>query len=126
MMPTTRAASTPSRKVTISASNMGRSPRRRSRRRQRAQGFRAKVAQAGDLQRVPRRHETVSAADLPLERRDTLADELDDPAAAGAHQVVVLLAGVDVLVKEAPAAQPLLAGEPALHQQVEVAVHRGP
>src|SRR5215203_867373 len=131
MMPTTRAASTPSRRVTISASNMDRPPHRRMHRRRQTTalalgGFRATVAEARDLQRVPRWHKTVSAADLRLQRRDARADELDDAPATHAHQVVVLLPGVDVLVEEAPAAQPLLAGEPALHQQVEIAIDRGP
>src|SRR5215203_7136662 len=126
MMPTTRAASTPSRKVTISASNMGRPPRRRSRHRHRLHGLSANVAKAGDLQRVPGWHEPMGAADLRLQRRNARADQLDHSPAAGAHQVVVLLPGMDVLVEETPAAQPLLAGEPALHQQVEIAVHRGP
>jgi hypothetical protein len=40
--------------------------------------------------------------------------------------MVVLLPGVHVLVEVAAAAQPLLAGQAALHQQVEVAVHGGP
>src|SRR5262245_49363230 len=98
MMPTTRAASTPSRRVTISASNMDRPGGRNGRRHPALQargGLRAAVAEAGDLQGVAHRHEAVRAADLRLQRRDSRADELDDPAAAGAHQVVVMLPGVN-------------------------------
>src|SRR5262245_64701127 len=123
MMPTTSAASTPSRRVTMSASNMSRLPDRRARRAR--GGLRARLAEAGDLQRVAHRHEAVRAADLRLQRRDARAHELDHPAATGAHQMIVLLAGVDVLVEEAAAPQALLAGEAALHQQIQVAVHRG-
>src|SRR6185312_463593 len=126
MIPTTRAASTPSRKVTMNASNMGRLLAARLRLHGLLGRLRAGVAQAGDLQRVARRHEAVGAADLPLERRDARADELHHPATAGAYQVVVLLPEVHVLVEEAAAAQPLLAGETALHQEVEVAVDGGP
>src|SRR6185369_2426670 len=122
MIPTTSAASTPSRKVTISASNMGRSS---------ACGdagrllLRALIAQAADLQGVARGDEAVRAADLRLEGREAGADELDDPAAAGAHQVIVLLAAVHVLVEEAVALQALLARQAVGHQQVEIAVDRG-
>src|SRR6185295_17065486 len=104
MMPTTRAASTPSRSATISASNMDHPPRRRRRRdavRRRRGGFRAAEAEARDLQRVPHRHEAVRTADLRLQGSDPRADELHHPAAAGAHQMIVLLAGVNVLVEEA-------------------------
>src|ERR1700686_4487081 len=83
MIPTTRAASTPSRKVTMNASNMGRLPAElRPGGCARLGRLSAQVAQAGDLQRVARRHEAVGAADLPLERRDPRADELHYPAAA--------------------------------------------
>src|SRR5436309_8915441 len=126
MIPTTRAASTPSRRVTMKASNMGRHLPARLSRVGRGGRLRAAVAQAGDLQRVARRDEAVGAADLPLQRRDPQADELHHPAAAGAHQVVVLLAEVHVLVEETPAAQPLLARQAALHQQVEVTVDGRP
>src|SRR3954469_25248221 len=117
MMPTTSAASTPSRKVTMNASNMG---RLLAARRRLGRGGRTLIAQAGDLKRVARRHEAVGAADLPLERRDSGADELHHPAAAGTHQMIVLLPEVHVLVEEAAAAQPLLASQAGLHQQVEI------
>src|SRR5690348_8009805 len=123
MIPTTRAASTPSRSVTISASNMD--GLRRARGGAGLRRLRAEIAEAGDLERVPRRHEAVGAADLGLERRDPRAHELHHPAAPGAHEVVVLLARMDVLVKESPAPQPLFPGQAALDQEVQVAVHRG-
>src|SRR5436309_1729586 len=124
MIPTTRAASTPSRSVTTSDSNMGRGSLRDGGRPVRLV-LRAGVAEAVDLQRVPRGDEAVGAADLGLQRDDPGADELDHPAAAGAHQVIVLLAAVHVLVEEPVALQPLLARQAALDQQVEVAVDRG-
>src|SRR5436305_15001342 len=104
MIPTTRAASTPSRRVTMNASNMGRGLLAHPRPSGGGRGdpgrhLRAAVAQTRDLQRVARRDEAVGAADLPLQRRDPQADELHHPAAAGAHQVVVLLAEVHVLVE---------------------------
>src|SRR4029079_5332722 len=105
MMATMRAASTPSRRVTISASTM-RPPAELGPRPALRLGLRrrAPVAEPGDLKRVPRRLEAMGAADLGLEGGDAGADELDHPAAAGADQVVVvLLAAVDVLVGEAPA-----------------------
>src|SRR6185436_9536830 len=97
MIPTTSAASTPSRRVTIRASSM------------RSLLRRALIAQAADLQGMAGRKEAVGAADLALQCHDARADELDHPAAPGAHQVVVLLAAVHVLVEEAVALQPLLA-----------------
>src|SRR5437764_253474 len=119
MIPTTRAASTPSRRVTMKASNMGRHLPVHPRLSGGGRGgrLRAAVAQAGDLQGVARRDEAVGAADLPLQRRDPQADELHHPATAGAHQVVMLLSEMHVLVEETPAAQPLLARQAALHQQ---------
>src|SRR6185369_10913133 len=127
MIPTMRAASTPSRRVTISDSNMGRSlpgPPGSSGG-HRSPRFRAAVAEAGDLQRVVRRHETVGAADLGLERGDPRAHELHHPAAGRAHQVIVALPAVDVLVEETPARELLLRGETALDQEVQVPVDGG-
>src|SRR5687767_2246698 len=101
MMPTTSAASTPSRNVTISASNMGRPSGSHGQRRRRRKYFRgflgAGVAEAGDLQRVVGGHEAVGPADLRLERHDARAHELDHPPAARAHEMVVLLPGMNVL-----------------------------
>src|SRR6185295_18546149 len=79
----------------------------------------AGVAQAGDLQLVVGGRETVGAADLGLQRGDAGTDELDDAAARGADEVVVLLAGMDVLEELAARAHPLLAHEAGAHQQVE-------
>src|ERR1700724_544959 len=130
MMPTTRATSIPSRRVTIRASSMvarcsrlgrgaaiaGSAAARRG----------ARLTEAVDLQTVGAGHEAVSAADLRLQGGDPGAQELHHPAADRAHQVVVPLPAVDVLVEVTPAAEPLLAGKAARHQQVQVAVHRGP
>src|SRR5436305_4489557 len=125
MIPTTRAASTPSRSVTTSDSNMGRGSLRDGGRPVRLV-LRAGVAEAVDLQRVPRGDEAVGAADLGLQRDDPGADELDHPAAAGAHQVIVLLAAVHVLVEEPVALQPLLARQAPLDNQAEVALTLAP
>src|SRR5688500_3829173 len=122
MMPTTSAASTPSRRVTTRASNTGRLRSAAARRRL---GLGAADADAVDAQRVPARHEAVGAADLGLQGGDPRAHELDHPAAAGADEVVVVLAGVDVLVEVAPAPEPLLARQAAGDQEVEVAVDGG-
>src|SRR5690606_9208333 len=89
-------------------------------------GRRAAVAQAVDLQRAALGHEAVGAADLRLQGVDARADELDDAAAGAADEVVVLLAGVEVLVDEATLSEAALADEAAGDHQLEVAVHRGP
>src|SRR5947199_2728491 len=126
MIPTTSTASTPSRSVTINASNMRHPPR--SRRRGQAVGhslLRAAVAEPGDLQRVPGRHEAVRPADLRLERDDPRADEFHHPAAPRAYQMIVLLPRVHVLVEEPAAPQAGLARQAALHQEVQVPVDRG-
>ena len=70
-------------------------------------------------------NEAVGAADLGLQRGDARAHELHHPAALGAHQVVVALAVVDVLVEEPVAPQAYLAHQAAVHQQVQVAVDGG-
>src|SRR5258708_5681939 len=123
MMPTTRAASTPSRRLTISASNMDAPPLSGIAGHPLRLG--AALAQAVDLQAVARRHEAVSAADLRLQRRDAGAHELHHAAAPGAYQVIVPLAAMNVLEQEAAAPETLLAGESAGHQQLQVAVDRG-
>src|SRR4051812_27043900 len=128
MMPTTRAASTPSRKVTTNASNMGGLSRGRPGRQpgaRRCIGARARVAEAADLQRVTPRLEPVGAADLALQRGDARAHELDHPPAAGADQMIVMLAAMDMLVEEAVLPEALLAGEAALDEEIEVAIDRG-
>src|SRR6202040_851658 len=117
MMPTTRATSIPSRRVTIRASSM---VARRSRlgmgaaiARRAAARRGARLAEAVDLQAVGAGHEAVRAAELRLQGSDPGAQELHHPAADRADQVVVPLPAVDVLVEVAPAAEPLLAGEAA-------------
>src|ERR1700680_4478678 len=85
----------------------------------------ARLAEPVDLQAVGAGQEAVSAADLRLQSGNPGAQELHHPAADRADQVVVPLPAVDVLVEEAPAAKPLLAGEAARHEQIQVGVHRG-
>jgi hypothetical protein len=162
MMPTTRATSTPSRKLTIRASNMVPPPLRGisgpprcqaacatlaflaalaardtlatlpalAALAARSQGTAVRggagLAQPVDLQAVGARHEAVSAADLRLQRGDSRAQELHHPAADRAYQVIVPLPAVNVLVEVAPAPEPLLAGETARHQQIEIAVDGRP
>jgi hypothetical protein len=69
--------------------------------------------------------ETVGATDLGAQRDDARADELDHPAAAFADQMIVLLAGVDVLVESVTRAQALAANQAALDEQIEVAIDGG-
>src|SRR5690349_2193142 len=112
MMPTTRAASTPSRRVTTRASNMQGSsadpgPGGPGGNRDGNLDASALVAETADLESVAGRHETMGAADLGLERGDAGAHELDHPAAAGADEVIVMLAAVHVLVEETVLPEPL-------------------
>lgn len=69
--------------------------------------------------------ELVRPTDLRLHRHDARADELDHPPAVAADQMVVPLAGVDVLVEVAIASQPVASHQPAGDQQIEVAVNGG-
>src|SRR5687767_12133825 len=110
MIPTTRAASTPSLSVTTNASNTNTSHRLKSRLRSHAV-----VAEPADLERVARGLEPVRPADLRLESDDAGAHELHYPAAAGADQVVMMLAAMDVLVEEPVAPEALLADQAAVH-----------
>src|SRR6476619_6246626 len=80
MIPTTSAASIPSRSVTISASNMER-PRKSA-------AFRAVPP---DLMRVVRHSELLPPADILLEPFDLAALELQDPAAPEADHVIVVV-----------------------------------
>src|SRR4029453_5334761 len=104
--PTTRAASIPSRRVTISASNMEtfsvrlpgppgggrRDPRAGSLRCGRHARAVAALAVAADLGGVAGHAELVPGADLVLEPLDVPALELDDRAAAQAYHVIVVVA----------------------------------
>ncbi len=69
--------------------------------------------------------EVVGEADLPLLLLQLGVVELDDPAALGAHHVVVPLAGGDPLVHVVLAAQTRLAGKAALDEEVQRAVDGG-
>jgi len=82
-------------------------------------------ADTEDLELMPGRLESMGPADLHLEGRDARGDELDHPAALGAHQVVVVLPRVDVLVEIASAAQTVAAHQTAFDQQIEVPVDGG-
>ena len=64
----------------------------------------------------------MSAADLPLHRFDHRADELDNATAFATDQVIVMLPHVHVLVQMPVSTEPVLAHQPALHEEVEVAV----
>src|SRR5437867_8130079 len=100
MMPTTSAASIPSRSVMISASN---TPRPRAVRPPlRAGGerrlHRAGPAAAADLVHVPGHPEPLAAADFFLKPLDLAAFELDDPAARETDHVIVVVAAHHHLV----------------------------
>lgn len=69
--------------------------------------------------------EAVGTADLGLHGEDAGTDELDHPAATPADQMVVPLAGVDVLVEVAVAAQAIAPHQAAGDEQIEIAVDGG-
>src|SRR5689334_5515803 len=79
MIPTTRAASTPSRSVTISASNTGIASCGLKSGLLRSRALPALIAEAADLEAVARRHETVRPADFRLKGHDARAHELNHP-----------------------------------------------
>src|SRR5436190_10071206 len=124
MMPTTSAASTPSRRVMISASSTG-GPSRPARFPGHALGDRAVAAEAGDLQIVPRGLEAVGARDLAQHRGDGGAAEFDHASTVGAHQMVVLLSGVHVLEALPALAHLVTPHQAATDHQVQVAIDRG-
>src|SRR5258705_1309617 len=104
MMPTTRAASMPSLRVTISDSNMacrsgsrrrGREPRSATRPVPVLPG--AAGAEPPDLVRVVRHLELLLAADFLLEPLDLAALELHDRAAREADHVIVVVPAEDRL-----------------------------
>src|SRR5688572_31785587 len=139
MIPTTSAASTPSRRVTMSASSIGSPPYTPDpslppggREGRPLPGLSllsrlcgAVAAETVDLQPVAARLEAVGAADLDLESGDSRALELHHPVTAGADQMIVLLPGVHVLEEKAALAQTMLAHHPGAHQQLETAVRGG-
>src|SRR5712692_9112310 len=127
-MPTTRAASTPSRRATRRAAIM-RPPGRRS-----AAGaggpsgsLLAPAAVPHDLVRVPDRLEAMLPADLVLQRLDPRRRELDHGAAPETDHVLVVPAHQRVLVERGLVLQVEagLAHQAAVDQVLEGAVDRG-
>src|SRR5262245_15422409 len=80
-------------------------------------------ANAPDAQAVTRRLKIMLRGDLVLPVFDLFAVELDQPAAFGADQMVVVLVVVKVLVTRMGVAQTLLARQPAFGQEFESAVN---
>ncbi|MEM9290929.1 MAG: hypothetical protein AAGD01_04550 [Acidobacteriota bacterium] len=68
----------------------------------------------------------MGSANLDLERRNSGADELGDFSTLTAIEVIVALAGVDVLIEKAISSQPLFAHQPSFYQKLQVAVDRSP
>src|SRR6187401_3155111 len=125
MMPTTSAASTPSRRVMINASSTGCPLRRAPRFPGHSLCGNAVAAEPGDLQVVARRLEAVGARDLAQHRGDGGAPELDHVAAVRADQMIVLLSGVHVLETLAPFAHLVAPNQAAANHQIEIAIDRG-
>src|SRR5882724_8317875 len=127
MMPTTSAASIPSRRVMTSDSNTprppGRPPGRRARAPRRLRG--ARPAAAADLVHVPGHQESLAPADLVLEPLDLAALELDDPAAGEADHVIVVVTAHHHLVARLPLGHLDLVHQPLLDQPRQGAVERG-
>src|SRR5258708_6660110 len=119
MMPTTRAASTPSRSASSSASITSGLRTRAS--------HPALAAVPHDLVRVADRLEAMPAADLVLQRLDARRGELDDGAASEAHHVLVVLADQGVLVERSLVLQveARLAHEAAVDQGLKGGVDGG-
>src|SRR6266705_3146930 len=125
-MPTTRAASTPSRRATSSAAIM-RPPGRRSATGGPSGSLLAPPAVSHDLVRVPDRLEAMLPAHLVLQRLDPRRGELDHGAAPEAHHVLVVPAHQRVLVERGLVLQVEagLAHQAAVDQVLEGAVDRG-
>ena len=64
--------------------------------------------------------------DLVLQRLDAGLEELDDPAALIADQVVMMVAGVEALVAVAGLADAELSDDPGLDEELECPVDRRP
>src|SRR5262249_34376583 len=85
----------------------------------------ARLAEAVQLHLVRGDLESVLARHLVLERLDAVVLELDDGAAAGADEVVVVVPPDRRLVAGLPVAEVPRVGEPALVQKLHRPGHRG-
>src|SRR5262249_51301176 len=85
----------------------------------------ARLAEAVQLHLVRGDLEPVLARHLVLQRLDAVVLELDDGAAPGADQVVVVVPADRRLVARLPVAEVARVGEPALVEQLHRPVHRG-
>src|SRR5712692_799618 len=83
----------------------------------------AVLAEAVQLQLVPRHLEAVVAGDHVLQLLDALVLELDDPVAAGADQVIVVMAADGGLVPRLPVLEVARAGEACVGEDLHGAVH---
>lgn len=68
---------------------------------------------------------TIFPRHVQLELLDVLVLELDDPAAYGANEVVVVAVGGAVLVPGKAVLEPTLIDHPRLRQELHRPVHRG-
>src|SRR5262245_7187688 len=136
MMPTTRAASIPSRSVMTSDSNTGPPPgapgplrlpgARLAVGRRRGGPCRARGAVAPDLVHVPGHGEALLPADLVLRPLDLPALELDDATTRNADHVVVVVPAEHRLVARLSVLHLDLVDQPRVHQARQRPVERGP
>src|SRR5262245_38113799 len=135
MMPTTRAASIPSRSVMTSDSNTGPPPGAPGALRllggRLAVGCRggprpASGAVAPDLVHVPGHGEALLPADLVLRPLDLPALELDDATTRNADHVVVVVPAEHRLVARLSVLHLDLVDQPRVHQARQRPVERGP
>jgi hypothetical protein len=75
---------------------------------------------------VRQEQEPVSRGDLVLERFDAGLEELDDPSALIADQVVVVVSGVEALVAVSGFADAELSDDACFDEELERPVDRGP
>src|SRR5882672_11370917 len=131
MIPTTRAASIPSRRVTISASNMPPcSPRRPGPADLRPNPGRAledaRPAVPADLVRMAGHQETLLAAHLLLDPLHLAAFELEDRSAGEADHVIVVVPPDHRLVAGLAVGHLDLVNQARIDQVRQAAVQRGP
>lgn len=79
-----------------------------------------------NLQRVLLGIKAMGTTDLPLQGIDTRTHELDDAPTLSAHQMVMTLTGVDMLVQVSTSPQTILLDEAKFRQQVEIAIEGCP